>query len=289
MKPSANLYTDANIGPSTTSCDNVEVVCTWHYPKKHCPPIEPGRMPLQSYQLYPKNLSWDSNLCQVYLSTLYNSSIAIFSPSTFDLTVLSIPNQTLSPNFHIAGSIFDKHSSLLLSVVTNALAFRSRGQNILGDNILNKYDAQRRNTWVNGTFPGTILKVDKTGRNITECTLLIMDAGKGEIFHFDLRQKKVSPTEYERKVLLVSDQSRRVVVLRSRDAKWKTGEYLGLVRSDATLPLGGLTAAVSQVEDRIYMLPNWFFQPKGRRDAGRESKYFFSLVDITEQVDELLK
>ncbi|GAB1316067.1 Trichothecene biosynthesis protein [Madurella fahalii] len=322
-----------------------------------CPPLPPGRITIQAYQLYPENLSWDANLCQAYISILYNSSIGIYSPATSQLSVLPIPSQTLNPTYHIAGVIWDKHSSLVSAVVTQALAFRTGGVNITGDNWLNKYDPaagrwlwsanlttvsggryggfndvahdRAGNSWVCGTFPGTILKVDKTGRHITEWyvprqvnrmvwgftgievvgrALLVVDVAKGALLRFeDIRKEKGGepvrvpvepvptivrsdamrlPDKYGGKVLLITDQSRGVLVLRSRD-KWKTAEYLGLVPNDATLPPGALTAAVSQMANRIYMVPNWFGEPRveGTLTGNRTTFY---LVDITEQVDELL-
>jgi hypothetical protein len=245
------------------------------------------------------------------------------------------------------------------AVVTHAQAFRSRGVNISGDNWLNKYDPVRRkfvwhanlttvsrnvyggfndathdrhgNTWVCGTWPGTILKIGKTGKKIEEWyvpevvnrtvmgftgiesigddTLLVVDGSKGAVFRFDMhassRKKRRPmlvpvdppveivrsdamrlPDRYHKKVLLITDQSRGVVVLRSQN-KWRTAEYLGLVPNDPTLPPGGLTASVVQMRDRIYMVPNWFFEPKVEGTlAGNRSVFY--LPDITEQVDLLV-
>lgn len=329
------------------------------HPHNKCPPIPPGRQTIQSYQLYPESISWDGRLCQAYLSVLYNSSIAIYSPYTSSITILPIPahSQTLNPTYHIGATVWDKHTSLITAVVTQALAFRSGGVNISGNNWLNRYDpvgqrwlwsanlttvSQNRyggfqdlsfdadgNSFVAGTFPGTILKVDKTGEKITEWyvtpvvnrtvagfsgiavvgrSLLVTDEGKGELFRFqDIRAEKGAepvrvpvepvptivrsdamrlPEKYGGKVLLITDQGRGVLVLRSRD-RWRTAEYLGLVPNDATLPPGALTAGVSQMADRIYMLPNWFFEPKVEGTlAGNRSTFY--LVDITTEVDELL-
>ncbi|KAK0616865.1 hypothetical protein B0T14DRAFT_523950 [Immersiella caudata] len=300
-----------------------------------CPDMPPGRITINAYQLYPENLSWDPVHCQLYLSVLYNSSIGIYHPETKRLQTVSIPGQTLDVSLHVAGTIWDKHSSLVSSVVTNAFTIRSGGTNISGDNWLNKYDPaegkflwqvnltavsrgrygfftdvthdRRGSTWVSGAFPGTVLKVDKSGKRVEEWyvpdlervnrtqhgftgidsvgdTLLVVDATKGALFRFDMRDKKGKatpvqvaitpvptivrsdamrlPDKYGGRVLLITDQSRGVLVLRSRDTSWRTAEYLGLVPADGTLPPGSLTAAVSQIGDRIYALPNWFFEPK---------------------------
>jgi len=324
---------------------------------KRCPDFPPGTITINSYQLYPENFSWDPVKCQVYLSALYNDSIAVYNPATKDIKTIIIPGQNLDVSLHIAGTIWDKYSSLVSSVTTNAFTIRSGGTNISGDNWLNKYDpasgkflwqtnlttvSQGRygffndvthdrfgNTWVCGTFPGTIIKVDRTGKHIDEWyipkkfnqtesgftgidsvgnTLLVVDEGKGALFRFNMRDKKGKepikvdvkpvptivrsdamrlPDKYGGKVLLITDQSRGVLVLRSKDT-WRTAEYLGVVPTNTTLPPGSLVAAVSQIGERIYALPNWFFEPKVPGTlAGNRTTFY--LVDITRQVESLLK
>lgn len=161
-------------------------------PHRHqCATLPASPITIEAYQLYPKNMSWDTNICQAYISVLCNSSVGVYNPFTAQLSIAPIPGPTLSPTYHIAGVIWDKYSSLVSAVVTQALAFRTGGCNISGDNWLNKYDPVARkflwstnlttvtqnrdggfndithdkegNTWVCGTFPGMILIVDKTG------------------------------------------------------------------------------------------------------------------------------
>lgn len=97
-----------------------------------------------------------------------------------------------------------------------------------------------------------------TGLESVGKTLLAVDAGKRtpvqvaiEPVPTIVRSDSMRlPDKYHSKVLLITDQRRGVVVLRSKDI-WKTAEYLGLVPNDATLPPGALIAAVSQMADRI--------------------------------------
>ncbi|KAK3368387.1 hypothetical protein B0H63DRAFT_565085 [Podospora didyma] len=321
-----------------------------------CPPFHGGNVVINAYQLYPENMDWDPKLCQAYISILYNASIGVYNPYTNSLTSLSFPGQSFSSQFHIAGVAWDKYTSLISVIVTQGSAFRTLGRNVRGDNWLNRYDPIGRkflwsanlttvsrnryggfndlvhdkdgNIWICGSFPGTLLRVDRSGRKIVEWyvpevinttifgftgialagkTLLVVDESTGSVLKFDTRKKGNPvplavtpemtversdamrlPDKYEGKVLLITDHDRGVLVLRSKDG-WKTAEYLGLVPSDPTLPPGALTAAVSQIGQRICMVPNWFFDSKVPAGGLAGNRSTFYLVDITGQVDELLK
>lgn len=167
-----------------------------------------------------------------------------------------------------------------------------------------------------------------------EDTLLTVEAASGGLFRFDLGSEKGKPVplpvegmgetdrivrsdamrlpeKYGGKVLLVTDHSRGVVVLRSKGIgtqsggeskgkgkgtekktkkKWQKAEYLGLVPNDLTLPPGALTAAVTQLgSDRIYMVPNWFGERPVVEGTLTGNRSVFYLVDITKEVDELVR
>ncbi|KAM7186858.1 hypothetical protein V8F20_011212 [Naviculisporaceae sp. PSN 640] len=359
---------------------------------EECPPLRPGKITIDAFQLYPENMDWDPILCQAYISILYNSSIGIFSPyatptspnGTLSILPITPFSQTLNPNYHIAGIVVNSKplrkpgSHYLSAITTQALAFRTAGRNISGNNFLNRYDLITKkflwsanlttvsknryggfndlaydshgSSFVAGTFPSSILKVDPTGNQIEEWylspeaefgnrtvgvfgytgiaslpeagVLLTVEASTGSLYRFDMAAEKGVPVKlviegmgegdrivrsdamrlpekYGGKVLLITDQRRGVVVLRSitssqkgngkKKKAWERAKYLGLVPNDSTLPPGALTPAVSEMADRIYMVPNWFGERPIVEGTLTGNRSVFYLVDITEEVDRLVE
>lgn len=159
-----------------------------------------------------------------------------------------------------------------------------------------------------------------------EGTLLVVDAAIGRLFKFDMTARKGTPVllpiegmaegdrivrsdairlpeKYGGRVLLITDQSRGVVVVRSgestegkgkgkknlKEKLWGRTEYLGLVPNDPTLPPGALTPAVTQMADRVYMVPNWFGERPIVEGTLTGNRSVFYLVDIPEEVDGLVR
>ncbi|KAI0384207.1 hypothetical protein F5Y04DRAFT_278211 [Hypomontagnella monticulosa] len=150
-----------------------------------------------------------------------------------------------------------------------------------------------------------------TGLAATGDILLASDiknnSGSGEIYRFDMTAEKGTPVlvprtpndpildfdaiylppKYGGKVLLISEHSRGVSVLRSADGKWETAEYLGLIPNDPTLDEGGANTATVEISGNIYMVVEWFGDPiVAGTSAGNRTE--FPLTDITDQVEKLL-
>ncbi|KAK0624113.1 hypothetical protein B0T14DRAFT_428231 [Immersiella caudata] len=163
---------------------------------RHCPPFPGGSFTIDRFQLYPENADFDSNRCVLYLSALFNSSVAIYDPYTAQITkTIDFPGLTGRADVHASGLTWDKRTGLLSIVLNSPNPFITGGQDISGDNFLVKYDPSthrslwtlnltattqgkyggqqevehdtRGHTYVVGTYPSSILKVDKSGRKVT--------------------------------------------------------------------------------------------------------------------------
>ncbi|KAL6890869.1 hypothetical protein GGI43DRAFT_425335 [Trichoderma evansii] len=181
------------------------------------------------------------------------------------------------------------------------------------------------NTYVIGTFGSIVVKINKNGtpqiwyqpKNINDTLvsggivrsgdkIVINDRVAPGLLTFDINETKGSPvylhpegfptnytgggdglllpSKYGGKVILWSDDFYGNRVVGSRD-NWKTAEYLGLVPMDGNLSKqGGYTTASFVVGQTIYSLTE-FFQPT----RSLKPKQEWLMVDITEQVDELVK
>lgn len=170
-------------------------------------------------------------------SILYNASFGIYNPYTDTLDVHAFPNYTLNRDFHVGGVAWDPYTGLASVIIGQGNAFETRGVNISGTNVITKYnpltksflwalnitdvaqghyggfndiahDAQG-NTYVCGTFPASILKIDPKGQAITEWvppvkpvnqtirgysgivyvpkgnSILVLDSLLGKLFRFD--------------------------------------------------------------------------------------------------------
>lgn len=276
------------------------------------------------------------------------------------LSILTFPSITHNPTVHIGGVAVDPYTGLVTILVDAASAFNTFGADISGDNLLLKYDPVRRavlwttnltavsqgryggfqdvehdrrgNTYVVGTFPGTILRADEKGAAepwflppepidhtkigygglaAVEGTdiLLANDNADGQIYRFDMKADRgvpklvprtginatiefsdaiYLPPRYGGTVLLVAEDAFGVSVLRSKDAKWKTAEYLGRVSNAGLAAQGASVTAPIEVGGSLYMLEEFFADtPVAGSSAGNRTA--FPLVDITSQVEALLK
>jgi hypothetical protein len=126
------------------------------------------------------------------IRALFNSSVAVYDPykdQTVD--IITFPGITHNPALHIGGVGVDSRTRLVTIVVDAANPFATGGRDVSGDNFIMKYDPAtkkvlwnlnitavsegkyggfqdvetdpRGNTYVVGTFPGTIMKVDNEG------------------------------------------------------------------------------------------------------------------------------
>ncbi|RDA95553.1 hypothetical protein CP533_1227 [Ophiocordyceps camponoti-saundersi (nom. inval.)] len=158
--------------------------------------VSPGNKTITAFRLYPENASFDPATCRVYFSDLWNASIAIWDPVKNKIVGRLTDNRfTGRPDLHASGVKafvpFDQ-----LSVLYNSgNAFDTRGKNITGQNNLLRYNLQTGevlwaidlslatnnryggyqdiahdsdgNTFVGGTFPPSLLRVDYETQQVT--------------------------------------------------------------------------------------------------------------------------
>ncbi|KZL87142.1 tri14-like protein [Colletotrichum incanum] len=325
---------------------------------RQCPPFKKGSFTIQQYQLYPENADWDAENCIVYFGSLFNASVAVYDPYMDKVVdILMFSGITHNPSLHIGGVQVDPHTKLVSIVVDAAAPFNTGGQDVSGDNFIIKYDAAKKralwnknitavskgqyagfqdiehdlhgNTYIVGSFPGTILKVDREGSAVVPWylpakidhtkfgfaglaaagnVLLSNNNDDSQIYRFDMKAEKgcpvlvprtpnatmamtdaiYLPSRYDGKVLLVAENTKGITVLRSRDASWQSAEHLGTVPNNSSAAQGGTVTAAVQIGDNLYMVEEFFADsPVSGSTAG--SRTDFPMVDITLQVEELLK
>ncbi|KAH6672129.1 hypothetical protein B0J14DRAFT_67706 [Halenospora varia] len=319
--------------------------------KKGCKPFS-GNFTIEQYQLYPENADFDFKSCLLYIGVLWNATVGIYDPYTNKmLEVLEFPGISHDPQYHIGGVGVDKKSGLVSIVVDYGAAFTAG--DISGTNFIMQWDPVTRqtnykinltdtthakyggfqdveqdpegNVYVVGTFPSSILKVDKKGKKVTPWFvsqpvdpkrsgfaglaangwILLANDADSKIWKFDMRAPKGVPVEvphspnvtwsftdaiylpprHKGTVLLVAEDLGGVIVLRSKDGKWNSAEYLGTVPNP--VPNAFVTAA-GQVGESLYLIPTDVGNSsKPNTAAGNQSHFPF--IDITAQVDALLK
>ena len=215
--------------------------------------------------------------------------------------MLEFPNASYTGSMHIGGVAWDPHTGLITIITDSAAPWATGGADVSGDHFLIKYHPhqkkiiwslnitdltqeryggfqdvetdRRGNTYVVGTWPGTILRADRHGRSIKNWYLpeplppttkvgfgglvavggtsevLLANDGDGQLYRFDMRHEVGTPVlvpvtsgvacrindaiylppRYDGRVLLVACGAEGLQVLRSRDKRWVTAEYLGTV------------------------------------------------------------
>ncbi len=183
-------------------------------------------------------------------SNLFNSSVGIYDPYANKMVdIIEFPGISHNPEFHIGGVGIDKRTGLLSIVVDAAAAFSTSPPDVAGTNLILLWDPTSKellykvnltdtthgkyggfqdveqdpdgNVYVVGTFPGSILKVEKFqpgrkrepevdvwylsqpvntnrtglgGLAVTDWTLLSNDNDGGRILKFDLRSSSKTGT-----------------------------------------------------------------------------------------------
>ncbi len=270
------------------------------------------------------------------------------------LDIITFQGLSHKAGLNVGSVVVDKYTGLL-SVVVNAMApFITAGKDVSGENFLIKYDPKakkvlwqqnitavtegryggfqdvdtdsRGNTYVVGTFPGTIIKIDKDGKSAVPWYVpakiepttagyeglaaigdtLLANTVDGQIDKFDMTAAKGTPvrvprspntamsdgdaiklpTKYGGKVALVAEDSVGVVVLRSKDG-WKTVDYLGLIPNNFPTVAGGASTAALDIAGSVFVLEEYFTDEQvPGTTAGNRTS--FPLFDITSQVAALV-
>jgi hypothetical protein len=291
-------------------------------------------------------------------SQIWNASLGIYDPYTRKHQTIEFLNISHNPAFHLGAVAADRKTGHLSLIADAANAFPSEGKDISGTNWLLKYDpvsnsllykinltetSQAKyggfqdieqdpegNVFVVGTWPGTLLKVDKEGKTVTPWylperivqtekgiggiaalgwLLLAQGDASGKIWRFDLKAEKgvpyaipvtsgnhsfgasdaiYLPPKYSGTVLLVAEDTIGISVFRSKDAKWDSAEFLGLIPRPSWLEAGTNVVAPVQVGDAVYMVVEQFGDEglNGPGTAGNRGEFPF--FDITAEVGKLL-
>jgi len=162
----------------------------------HCPLFTNTTFTIYQYQLYPDYARFDPHTCHLYISSLFNGTFATFDPyQNRTLSITSFPGISDVFDEHASGLHLDATSGLISLVIDAQPAFLTGGANVTGDYWLVKYSTRaerevwranltsvtdakwagfqdvtvdkRGNSYVIGTYPSSILKVDKSGKKIT--------------------------------------------------------------------------------------------------------------------------
>ncbi|KFG78217.1 TRI14-like protein [Metarhizium anisopliae] len=151
---------------------------------------------VNSFQLYPENADYDFKRKLLHFGALYNSSVATYSPSKNTIeNIIKFPPLTNDTFYHASGVKVDPFTDRLSVIINPGAAWTNGGQDISGDTWLIKVDLKTGlelwrsnltkalngkyggyqdvahdasgNSYVIGTFPGSILKVDPSGETVT--------------------------------------------------------------------------------------------------------------------------
>lgn len=212
--------------------------------KKVCPPLNRGGFVVNYFQLYPENADWDEENCLLWIGCLWNATVGIYDPYRDRmLDVLFFPGISLTLA-HIGGVARDPYSGLISILSNSGNPWATGGADVTGERQLMKYDPKKKkvlwarnmtdisrdryggfqdvehdkrgNTYIVGTYPGVIIRVDKNGRKLTEWYLhrplspttrkgysglavvkgtdiMLASDGDGKLYRFDLREERGRP------------------------------------------------------------------------------------------------
>ncbi|KAK0745497.1 hypothetical protein B0T18DRAFT_367179 [Schizothecium vesticola] len=215
-----------------------------HAPKS-CPPFKGGDFVVDYFQLYPENADWDPVSCSILFGAVWNATVGIYNPYAPNMTqVLEYPGVSHTGDLHIGGLAWDPFTGLYTILTDPAAAWATGGADVSGTHLLMKYNPltkqtlwtlnistvsheryggfqdvetdRRGNTYVVGTWPGTILRADKRGKAIKEwhvprplapttqkgfgglalvpeSDILLSNDGDGQIYRFDTRDEVGRP------------------------------------------------------------------------------------------------
>lgn len=301
--------------------------------------------------------STNGNIKADEIRSLFNASVVVYDPyKDAILDIIMFDGITHNPALHIGGVEVDPQSRLVSVVVDAAAPFNTGGRDISGDNFIIKYDPAKKrvlwnknitavskgqytgfqdiehdprgNTYIVGSFPGTILKVNRAGAVLepwflpaqivptkfgfaglaaTGDILLSNNNEDRQIYRFNMRDSKGKPELVPRTPNTALDLTDAIyfpprydgkVLLISENAKgitvlrskdgWNSAEHLGTVSNDSPAAQGGIVTAPVQIGSNLFMVEEFFADPPVRGSTAG-NRTSFPLVDITSEVERLLK
>ncbi|KAF4494147.1 immune-responsive 1 [Fusarium agapanthi] len=346
----------------------IAVASATKHATSRCRPISGDILFRNQFQLYPSFFRWDDQRCVLYLSSIYNASIAVWDPYSSSIQrVVSIPgisHSGLEPSSsRLSGAVIDPTNNVLAAVVEADSFFLTAGNDVSGDNFVVKLDLNTFATtkinltattkgqygafididnglsgdlYVNGGYPSSILHIDCEDKvspfYVREPTtpprsfgfggvarigdtLIASDNTNHQLVKFTIHSGHRSPVvipqtnyhnfsgagtvslphRYGGKVLLMAEDvaarnTTGVSVFSSQDS-WKSAKFLGFIESvDRKLEPASVAmslASAHELGDRIYSSIVFYDNKVNPTMAGNRTD--FSLRDITESVDALLK
>ncbi|KAK2061453.1 hypothetical protein LY76DRAFT_507797 [Colletotrichum caudatum] len=210
---------------------------------RRCLPFANGSFVVHQHQLYPESADWDVDNCIIYFGSKSNTSVVVYDPYLDKVVdVLMLGDITHNSSLHIGGVRVDPYTKLVSITTNTAVPFNTDGQDISNNNFIIKYDAAKKqvlwsknitaiskgeyagfkdighdpygNTYVVGTFPGTILKVNREGSDVIPWylpakidhtktgfsglaaagnVLLTSNIEDSQLYRFDMKSEKGSP------------------------------------------------------------------------------------------------
>ncbi|KAK3046362.1 hypothetical protein LTR09_012138 [Extremus antarcticus] len=99
------------------------------YVSARCPEFS-GSFIIQQDDLYPESAAWDPTTCRLYLSSMYNSTLAIYNPYTKSVDIanlpgISHPGTATYTEYHLDGVDYDAKSGYVYVAASSASAFTS--------------------------------------------------------------------------------------------------------------------------------------------------------------------
>ncbi|KAG4433593.1 hypothetical protein IFR05_010920 [Cadophora sp. M221] len=163
----------------------------------YCPPVS-GDFLIKQYQLYPENAEYNPRTCELFMSVLFNASVAIYNTKTTKIKTIEFEGITRDPNhdYSLSGIGFNPVSGLLGVIVHSRAVFVTDGADISHDHFFIQYNLELKqevsrlnlseisqhrysgfqdleydalgNTYIVGTFPSSILKTGLDGLTVEE-------------------------------------------------------------------------------------------------------------------------